>query len=170
MEITSQSKLFDILDVYPFLEEQIINIAPPFKNLKNPVLRRTVGKIATLEIVAQVGGMDTGRLVNTLRQAVGQDDLGLEAASQLKVAIPRLADDPEWIAGEPQFTVNGTEILQRGEVPLGKVNELLRQLAAKSYILLVTNFEPVPILEAMQKQDRKVFHKQNPGTPSQRLT
>ena len=57
MEITSQSKLFDVLEAYPFLEEQIVNIAPPFQNLKNPVLRRTVGKIATLEKVAQVGGM-----------------------------------------------------------------------------------------------------------------
>ena len=48
MEITRHSKLFDVLEAYPFLEAQIVNIAPPFQNLKNPVLRRTVGKIATL--------------------------------------------------------------------------------------------------------------------------
>lgn len=170
MEITSQSKLFDILEAYPFLEEQIMKIAPPFQNLKNPVLRRTVGKIATLEKVAQIGGMDASKLVNTLRRAVGQDELGVEAAAQLTVVIPRLADDPEWIVGDPQFTVNGTEMLQRGEVPLGRVNELLGQLEAEAYILLVTNFEPIPILESMQKQNRKVFHKSHPDDPSQWLT
>ena len=170
MEITSQSKLFDVLKAYPILQSQIINIAPPFQNLKNPVLRRTVGKIATLETVAQVGGMDPVKLVNTLRRAVGQDELGGEAAAPLTVAIPRLADDPEWIAGEPQFTVNGTEMLQRGEVPLGRVNELLGRLEAGRFILLVTNFEPIPILEAMQKQSRKVFHKSHPDDPSQWLT
>jgi len=58
MEITSQSKLYDVLAAYPELEAQIVKIAPPFKNLKNPVLRRTVGRIATLEKVAQIGGMD----------------------------------------------------------------------------------------------------------------
>lgn len=170
MEITSQSKLFDVLEAYPQLESQIINIAPPFQNLKNPVLRKTVGKIATLEKVAQIGGMDVDKLVNTLRRAVGQDELGAEAASPFTVTIPRLRDDPDWIAREPQFTINGTEMLQHGEVPLGRVNELLGQLEAESYILLVTNFEPIPILEAMQKQSRKVFHKSHPDDPSQWLT
>lgn len=170
MEITSQSKLFDVLEAYPFLESQIMNIAPPFQNLKTPVLRRTVGKIATLEKVAQVAGMDVSKLVNTLRRAVGQEALAAQAPAPLTVVIPRLEDDPEWIIGEPQFTVNGTEMLQRGEVPLAKVNELLGQLEAGSYILLVTNFEPTPLLDAVQKQSRKIFHKSHPDDPSQWLT
>jgi len=159
MEITSQSKLFDVLEAYPELESQIIKIAPPFQNLKNPVLRRTVGKIATLEKVAQIGGMDAGKLVNTLRRAVGQAEIAGETTTSFKVEIPRLENDPAWLAGEPQFTVNGTELLQRGEVPLGRVNELLGKLEAGRYLLLVTNFEPSPIMEAMQKQNRTVFHK-----------
>ncbi len=163
MEITSQSKLFDVLEAYPELEAQIINIAPPFQNLKKPVLRRTVGKIATLEKVAQVGGMDAGKLVNTLRRAVGQAEISAEAAASFTIEIPRVENDPRWMAGEPQFTVNGSELLQRGEVPLGRVNELLGKLETGGYLLLVTNFEPSPILDAMQKQNRTVFHKTAAG-------
>lgn len=170
MEITALSKLFDVLEAYPQLEAQIINIAPPFKNLTNPVLRRTVGKIATLAQVAQVGGMDPDRLVNTLRKAVGQQELGPQAETRLSVDIPHSVEDPDWTAGEPQFVVDGTTLLERGEVPLGKVNELLGQLAPGCCLLLVTNFEPTPILDAMQKQDRRVFHKVNPGDVSQHLT
>lgn len=170
MEITSQSRLYDVLAAYPELEAQIVKIAPPFQNLKNPVLRRTVGKIATLEKVAQIGGMDVSKLVNTLRRAVGQQELGTTAAAGLVVEIPRVAGDPEWIAGEPQFTVNGTELLQGGEVPLGRVNELLGKLGPGGYILLVTNFEPTPLLEAMQKQHRKAFHKIHSSDPTQHLT
>lgn len=170
MEITSQSKLFDVLEAYPSLESQIVNIAPPFKNLKNPVLRRTVGKLATLEQVAQIGGMNVSRLVNTLRRSVGQEELAAEPTANQAVDIPRGVDDPEWIDGEPQFIINGTALLQRGEVPLGKVNELLGQLAQGRYILLVTNFEPSPILDAMQKQNRRVFHKITSGDEQQHFT
>lgn len=170
MEITSQTKLFDLLEAYPELESQIMNIAPPFQNLKNPVLRRTVGKLATLEKVAQVGGMEAGKLVNTLRRAVGLEELGAEAVSSPVVEVPRAADDPDWIAGEAQFTLDGAALLQRGEVPLGKVNELLGKLDAGRFLLLVTNFEPTPMLEALQKQNRKIFHKTHPADSGQHLT
>jgi len=170
MDITSQTKLFDLLEAYPQLESQIMNIAPPFQNLKNPVLRRTVGKLATLEKVAQVGGMEASNLVNTLRRVVGQQELGVEPASNPKVEIPRAADDPDWLAGEAQFTIDGTELLRRGEVPLGRVNELLGKLEPGRFLLLLTNFEPSPILDAMQKQNRRVFHKVRPDEPGQHLT
>jgi hypothetical protein len=53
MDISAQSKLFDVINAYPDLEKFIVDLAPPFKNLKNPVLRKTVGKLATLE---KIGG------------------------------------------------------------------------------------------------------------------
>lgn len=170
MEITSKSKLFDVLKAYPFLEDHIVHIAPPFQNLKNPVLRRTVGKLATLEQVAKVGGVDVHQLVNTLRKAAGQKEL--EADSEAKVVFEHQPSegDPTWIAGEPQFIVNGTEMIERGEVPLTRVNGLLRQLESGRYLLLVTNFEPTPMLAEMQKQNRQVFHKLHPGDPGQHLT
>lgn len=170
MEITAQSKLFDLLEAYPELEAQIVKIASPFQNLKNPVLRRTVGKLASLAQVAEIGGMDAGKLVNTLRRATGQSELSPEAAEKLIVEIPRQAHEPEWMAGEPQFTINGTELLQRGEVPLGRVNELLGKLETGRYLLLVTNFEPSPILEALQKQGRSVFQTSSPEDAQQHLT
>lgn len=170
MEITPQTKLFDLLEAYPGLEAQVINIAPPFQNLKNPVLRRTVGKIATLEQVARIGGMGVENLVNTLRRAVGQGELKGET-TRVTVALPATdATDPAWIAGEPQFIVSGVEMLQRGEVPLGHVNQLLGQLDSGRFILLVTNFEPSPILDALQKQNRPVFHKIHPQEKTQHLT
>lgn len=160
MEITRESKLLEVLEAYPFLESQIMNIAPPFRNLKNPILRRTVGKLTTLEKVAQVGGLDINNLVNTLRRAVGQDELIASSAANLpSIDIPQSADDPDWVSGQPQFTINGTELLQHGEVPLAKVNEMLEVLDADKYLLLITDFEPTPIVEAMQKQHRHVFHK-----------
>jgi hypothetical protein len=170
MEITGQSRLFDILEAYPSLEAQIVNIAPPFRNLTNPILRRTVGKLATLEKVAQIGGMDAGKLVNTLRRAVGQAELSEETPVPLSVRFTPAANDPEWINAKPDHIVNGTELLRHGEVPLGRINELLGLLAPGGLILLVTDFEPSPILDALRKQNRQVFHKMHPDQPDQHLT
>jgi hypothetical protein len=99
MEITGHTKLLELLNEYPTLEEQIIDIAPPFKNLKNPVLRRTVGQLVTLGQVAQIGNIDVTELVNTLRRAVGQPELRADADAQISIPA-KSADDPDWIVGE----------------------------------------------------------------------
>lgn len=169
MEITSRSKLFDVLNAYPALEEQIIHIAPPFKNLKNPVLRRTVGQLATLEQVARIGNLEPLELVNTLRRAVGLPEISATAPTDVSLP-PKTESDPEWIAGEPQFIVNGVALLQQGEVPLQRVNELLGQLEPTRFILLITDFEPTPLLDAMQKQNRSTYHKPHPNDPKAHLT
>ena len=170
MEITPRSKLFDVLNEYPALEETIIAIALPFKNLRNPVLRRTVGQLATLEQVAKIGGMDPERLVNTLRRAAGQAELQPAAAPPVSLPQAREAGDPQWTAGEAQFVVDSVRLLNQGEVPLLRVNELLPQLETGRFLLLVSEFEPLPILEAMTKQGRQVFHKPHPAQPGLHLT
>jgi hypothetical protein len=114
--------------------------------------------------------MDADHLVNTLRRAVGQVELAPETAPQVDLEIPASPDDPAWINTEPQFVVNGTDLLHHGEVPLGRVNELLEKLDPGKCILLFTNFEPSPIMDAMQKQNRLVFHKVHPNHPDQHMT
>jgi len=170
MEITRESKLFDVLQAFPFLEEQIIDYAPAFKNLSNPLLRRTLGKLATLEKVAQVGGVDVVEFINSLRRSVGQADLSAGPAESSAGLPSSAGSDPEWIVGKPQFTLDGTEMLKRGEVPLKRVNELLSQLTPGRHILLVSNFEPTPILDALQKQHRRIYHTIHPEDQNQHLT
>ncbi|MEJ5203056.1 MAG: DUF1858 domain-containing protein [Anaerolineales bacterium] len=170
MEITAKSKVQDVLTAFPALEEKIIQLAPPFKNLTNPVLRRAVGRLATLEKVAQIGNMDVLELVNQLRREVGQPELKSGKEAVLFTQFAPDAGDPDWIMGEPQYIVNGTEMLARGEVPLNRVNELLVQLAPGGYILLLTNFKPAPMIEAIAKQNRRVYHKVDPRDSQLHLT
>ena len=166
MEITAKTKIADLLAAYPGLEEQIMNIAPPFKNLSNPVLRRTVGKLADLEKAAQISGMQVLALVNTLRAAVGQVELqgGTEA---VKVSLENV---PAWITGEPAYIVDGVEMLNEGVHPLNKVNELMQSIPAGAYLVLYTNFKPLPLIEAMEKQDYLVYHKTETNDARKHLT
>lgn len=171
MEITGKTKLFELLKEYPQLEEQIIQAAPDFENLKNPVLRRTVGRLATIEKVAQIGELDVFTFVNLLRRGVGQEEItpSVEPESIAPI-MQKEVGDPDWIQGEPEFIVDGTALLAKGEVPLHVINEHLQQLSADGYILLLTNFEPQPMIDAVKKQNRKFFHKHDPKDPTHHLT
>ena len=73
--IESSTKVAALLDQYPELEGVLIEMAPRFKKLRNPILRRTVARIASLRQAAAVGGIPVGELVNRLRVEVGQEPL-----------------------------------------------------------------------------------------------
>ena len=63
--IGPETKVGELLRRHPELEETLIRLSPEFQRLKNPVLRATVAKVATLRQVAQVGGLDPEALIKT---------------------------------------------------------------------------------------------------------
>lgn len=170
MEITRKTKILELLQKFPGLEETIIRMAPPFRNLRNPVLRKTVAQMATLEMVARIGGLDVVEMVNTLRRAAGQGEILVPPGLPTDLRTTASAEDPAWISGEPQYVIDGIELLRAGEVPLLRVNELLQSLDPGRHLLLVTDFEPTPMLESMRKQRRSVYHKVHPEVPGWHLT
>lgn len=158
MEITPKTRILDVLTHFPQLEEEIIRTAPSFENLRNPVLRRTVARLATLEQTARIGGLDASEWVNHLRRLVGQTEWSAGPETGAPFDIPAASPaDPDWVQGDPQFVVDGNQLLARGEVPLEQINQLLRKLEDNRFILLITGFEPQPMIEALQKQNRKVY-------------
>ena len=72
--ITPATKVAELLESWPELEPVLVAQAPAFRRLKNPVLRRTVARVATLEQAAGVGGVAVRDLVAALRRAAGLDD------------------------------------------------------------------------------------------------
>ncbi len=170
MEITAKSKLSDVLNEYPQLEEQIIQAAPAFKNLKNPILRRTVGKMATVEKVVQIGGLDLTTFLNLLRRQVGQSELVPPDLVTPDMDTRPVVAEPEWTKGEPQFVVDGKAMLASGGVPVNRVNELLLQLEAGRFLLLITDFEPTPMIDSVKLQKREAYHKVDPMDTTRHLT
>ena len=71
MEINLQTKVAELLGAYPQLEEQLLKLSPTFAKLKNPILRRTVAKVTSLQQAAKIAGISPARMVQALRKAVG---------------------------------------------------------------------------------------------------
>jgi hypothetical protein len=85
-------KVGELLEAYPDLEATLIGLAPEFAKLRNPILRRTVAKVATLHQAARIGGLDVRELVRTLRAAAGQPVEDRVATPPLVAAAPGGAD------------------------------------------------------------------------------
>lgn len=66
MDLNTNSKIDELLREYPFLMEYLIARSPKFKLLESAVMRKTVGKVATLSQAAAIGGIDPGRLLKDI--------------------------------------------------------------------------------------------------------
>jgi DUF438 domain-containing protein len=64
--ITPKTTVHTLLKEYPFLLDFLAGYHPEFKKLTNPVLRRTVGRMATLDAVAEQGNVPLNRLTDDI--------------------------------------------------------------------------------------------------------
>ncbi len=66
MDLNPKVKVNDLLSHYPFLKDYLIKLNSEFKMLDNPFMRKTVGRIASLQKAAMIGGMDVKKLLDDL--------------------------------------------------------------------------------------------------------
>jgi hypothetical protein len=85
LTLTPKTTVHTLLKEYPFLLDFLVDYHPEFKKLANPVLRRTVGRMATLDTVATQGNVPLNRLT---------DDIAAEIERQTgtRPAIADVAD------------------------------------------------------------------------------
>ncbi len=70
MEISPNIKIDDLLKEYPFLMNFFIQKSPKYKNLKNPIMRKTIGKVATLKQVAAMGNIELQSLLSEIVETI----------------------------------------------------------------------------------------------------
>ena len=159
MKITPQTKIHDLLKTYPKLERFLMDLNPKYKKLKNPVLRRTVARIATLTQVAKIGGYDPIELVNMLRKEVGQPPLSKEGHP---VESQERESTPAWIAKEPGATIDANKLLDEDKNPLAEVSKALKSLKEGDIVVIESDFLPSPLIDTFKEQGHEVYsHKES---------
>jgi hypothetical protein len=140
--ISPKTKVMQFIDAYPQLEDLLISRVPAFKKLKNPILRKTVAKIVTLQQAANIGNIEVGELINLLRKEVGQDLISIANDNPYATSKPAWFDEKN-IAQE--FDVR--EMLAAGEHPVNQVISDLLELKADTIYKLVSSFIPAPLID-----------------------
>jgi hypothetical protein len=140
--ITPKTKVLQLIEAYPQLEEVLIQYAPAFKKLKNPALRKTVAKIATLQQAASIGNVKVEDLINHLRKEVGQDLFSGESTTNY------IVEKPEWFLTELVETeFDAKEMLAEGEQPVNQVIADLNNLNNGKIYKLSAPFLPAPLID-----------------------
>lgn len=156
MLITPKTRVGELLDAYPQLEPVLLDLAPAFSRLKNPVLRRTVGKVATLQQASSIGNIPVSVIINALRAQVGQE-LYNESQSRGELNF----NEPQWFS-EDRVTVrfDATPLINAGKNPMQEIFRHLEMTGRGELFMLLTPFVPAPIIELIHNRGYLHYCKQ----------
>ena len=149
LQIQPSTKVAELLDAYPELEEVLIRIAPPFKKLKNPVLRKSVAKVVTLQQAAVVGRIDPSSLIDQLRQAVG---LAPIEAAKTPSEEDYLGTAPGWFDSSCVYQSIDDRTGDPDEMAITRITKALKDLLERQAIELTTTFLPAPGIDVARNR------------------
>jgi hypothetical protein len=140
--ITPKTKVLELIEAYPQLEDILIDYVPAFKKLKNPLLRKTVARIATLQQAASIGNVNVADLINKLRKEMGQELISETSNSAYNSIKPKWFDQQKV---KQEFDVR--EMLSRGEHPVNQVLAELHSLPNDTIYKMIAPFLPAPLID-----------------------
>jgi hypothetical protein len=149
LQIHPSTKVAQLLDAYPGLEDVLIRMAPPFKKLKNPILRKSVAKVATLKQAAVEGRLDLSSMINQLREAVGQAPLD---ATETISEEDYLGTAPAWFNQSCVASSIDDRVGDSDAMAINRVLTALRELNERQVVELTTTFLPAPGIDAARRK------------------
>jgi len=153
IEITPETKVHRLLEAYPELEEVLIGIAPPFKKLRNPLLRRSVAKVASLRHISSVGGVPLNELIGTLRKAVGQP-----VTNEFYEEEDYFGDRPDWFSSDKiSVSIHEATLKDQDQMTLVTILTESKKVKKDEIIELVTSFLPAPGIDVLKSKGYSVW-------------
>ena len=149
LHIQPSTKVAALLDAYPELEDILIKMAPPFKKLKNPVLRKSVAKVATLQQAAIVGRIDVASMIDQLRRAVGQSPIEPMETASLDDYI---GSTPNWFEESCVATSIDDRTGDADEMAITRITKTLKDLQDRQVIELISTFVPAPGIDVARNR------------------
>jgi hypothetical protein len=152
--ISPKTKVGELLDAYPQLEDILIDLSPAFAKLKNPILRKTVARIATLQQAAVIGGIKTDVLVNRLRREAGQNEMQGETEGDKYLS----ASPPDWFDdAKIAIRFDAAPVINAGGSPLQEILSKAKNLQPGEILEVSTPFVPAPVIDMLRERGLRAF-------------
>lgn len=73
MELAPKTRITELVNTYEFLIDYLADYAPELHKLRNPVMRKTVGRFATVEMAASMAGVPLDQLLTDLQKVIHEE-------------------------------------------------------------------------------------------------
>lgn len=155
MDINLQTKIGELLDTYPHLEDELIRLSSAFTKLKSPILRRTVAKVTTVQHAAKIAGISSAEMVIALRKAAGLDVSSVGDFSETD-GVDQM---PEWFdASKIKMKFNANSIIEAGGSPMADIIRQADELSVGEILEVAVSFRPEPIMDTLRKKAIKSWY------------
>ena len=140
--ITPQTKIAQLIEAFPSLEDVLIEYVPVFKKLKNPALRKTIAGVITLQQAASIGNVKVEEMINRMRNEVGQDNISIEKDMDYNTG------KPDWFSEEKIVKeLDVREMLAAGEHPVNLVISEVSNMNPSEIYKVIAPFLPAPMID-----------------------
>ncbi len=65
-DISSRTVIGDLVKDYPYLKDFLMNLSPKYEKLRNPILFKTMSKVANIDMISKKGGFTSDELINKI--------------------------------------------------------------------------------------------------------
>lgn len=154
-DINLQTKIATLLESYPDLGNRLIELSPVFAKLRNPILRKTVAKVTSIQQAAAIAGISAPLLVIKLRKAAGLtvSEIDFEPSDNADIE-PK----PDWLnETKINFYYDARPIINAGKSPMQNILTLASKLEENTVLHFTTPFKPIPILDILRSRGFRIW-------------
>jgi hypothetical protein len=156
LQISPETKIGELLTKFPGLEKTLLEMAPEFKKLRNPILRKTIARVTSLRQASAVAKIPLAEMINRLRSEAGirEEFMSDEANRTFSKEIP-----PWFSTARIVQSLDARPMLERGEQPIQKVFSESKNLKDGEIYELITPFLPAPLIDAARENGYLIWSK-----------
>ena len=70
--ITSKTIIGDLINDYPYIKDFLLDLSPKYEKLKNPLLFKTMSKVASIDMISKKGGFKASELISKIIERIDE--------------------------------------------------------------------------------------------------
>lgn len=156
--IRLDDKIHAVLERDPRMLDALLAVSPSFSMLKNPLMRKTMARLTTVEKAARVAGVDADELLGRLNAVL------TGVPWEPKASAPAAATDaapagelPDAVKALTEVECDVRDDLRKGVEPFARIMGTLREVGPGKVLHLRAIFEPAPLYAVLGKKGFQHF-------------
>lgn len=149
MNFTPDTVVYDAIKADPGCIDRLIAVSSTFRRLRNPVLRRVMGRLVTFRDAARIAGVPLEAMLTAVNQAQWHGDAETVPKSG------EASDAPAWLSGRKtakQRRFDARPLLAEDKEPLGAIMREARKVRRGGFLILDAPFDPAPLRRVLARK------------------